>query len=77
MSQFLAAVCGPSATPARAGFLRSAYAAAAAALGTLAVWRSRDRDRRRLLELDERMLRDIGLTRTDVLAVASKPFWQA
>jgi len=30
-------------------------------------WRNRSRCRRQLLDLDDRMLRDIGLTRYDVL----------
>jgi uncharacterized protein YjiS (DUF1127 family) len=33
----------------------------------LAQWRNRARSRRQLLELDDRMLSDIGLTRYDVL----------
>ena len=41
------------------------------------LWRERARDRRTLVELDEHILRDIGLTRTDVLSEAQKPFWRA
>ena len=40
-------------------------------------WRVRTRDRRLLIELDDRMLRDIGLSRTDVWREAMKPFWRA
>ena len=29
-----------------------------------------------LLQLDERMLKDIGVTRVDVAQEASKPFWR-
>lgn len=36
---------------------------------------SRLRQRRRLAELDDRMLRDIGVTRTQVAAEAAKPWW--
>ena len=36
----------------------------------------RARQRRRLLELDERMLRDIGLSRAAAWAEAQKRFWQ-
>jgi len=36
----------------------------------------RDRERRELLALDDRMLADIGLTRLDALAEAEKPFWK-
>ncbi|MBL8836218.1 MAG: DUF1127 domain-containing protein [Alphaproteobacteria bacterium] len=35
----------------------------------------RDRERHMLNDIDDRMLRDIGLDRADVLAEASKPFW--
>lgn len=34
------------------------------------------RQRRRLLELDDRMLADIGLSRQDALDEARKPFWR-
>lgn len=44
---------------------------------TLMVWYERSRQRRAALELDHRILRDIGLNRTDVLAEAQKPFWRA
>lgn len=36
----------------------------------------RARQRRALLRLDERMLRDIGLSRYDVIREAEKRFWQ-
>ncbi len=36
-------------------------------IASLAEWRNRARSRRQLLELDDRMLSDIGLTRDDVL----------
>ena len=39
-------------------------------------WRRRMRDRARLAELDERMLRDIGLTRADTEFLINKPFWR-
>jgi hypothetical protein len=32
--------------------------------------------RRRLAELDDHMLRDIGVTRADAWAEAEKPFWR-
>jgi uncharacterized protein YjiS (DUF1127 family) len=40
-------------------------------------WCARDRERRSLIGLDDRMLRDLGLTRTDVHREAAKPFWRA
>jgi uncharacterized protein YjiS (DUF1127 family) len=45
-------------------------------LATLREWRRRVRDRSRLGELDERMLKDIGLTRTDAEFLMNKPFWR-
>jgi uncharacterized protein YjiS (DUF1127 family) len=39
-------------------------------------WRRRARSRRELLAFDERMLRDIGVTRIDVQYEAAKPFWR-
>ena len=42
---------------------------------TLFEWQERARQRRRLSELDDRMLKDIGLTRTDVAREVEKPFW--
>lgn len=39
-------------------------------------WRQRALDRQHLSELDDRVLADMGLTRTDVDREAVKPFWQ-
>ncbi|PWG61851.1 DUF1127 domain-containing protein [Sediminicurvatus halobius] len=45
----------------------------------LKTWRERRAVRRRLREdlarLDERMLRDIGVSRRELLEVAYRPFW--
>jgi uncharacterized protein YjiS (DUF1127 family) len=46
------------------------------ALALLDIWRRRLRDRRELALLDDRSLRDIGLTRYDALREARKPFWR-
>lgn len=43
----------------------------------LALWAARQRQRRELGELDERLLRDIGVTRAAALREADKPFWRA
>jgi uncharacterized protein YjiS (DUF1127 family) len=40
-----------------------------------AVFRTLD-ERRRLMQLDERALRDIGLSRADAAREWSRPFWQ-
>lgn len=45
-------------------------------LDAVATWSQRARERRRLLSLDERMLKDLGASRVDVWREASKPFWQ-
>jgi uncharacterized protein YjiS (DUF1127 family) len=42
----------------------------------LAVWQERRRQRYFLARLDDRMLRDIGLTSVDVQHEVSKPFWR-
>jgi uncharacterized protein YjiS (DUF1127 family) len=39
-------------------------------------WFDRASQRRRLCELSDHMLRDIGLTRADAWAESSKPFWR-
>jgi uncharacterized protein YjiS (DUF1127 family) len=39
-------------------------------------WRRRARDRGQLAKLDDRMLRDIGLTRADAEFFSNKPFWR-
>ncbi len=43
---------------------------------TLALWRHRITTRRELARLDERMMRDIGVSQFDVEHEAAKPFWQ-
>ena len=45
-------------------------------LDRLREWRQRSRGRRELAALDERMLRDIGLSQADVWREINKPFWR-
>ena len=45
-------------------------------LSTLRLWRSRFNDRRAFPVLDERELRDLGLSRWDVERELAKPFWR-
>ena len=45
-------------------------------LDTLREWRRRSRERHQLAGLGERMLRDIGGTRTDAIYLSKKPFWK-
>jgi uncharacterized protein YjiS (DUF1127 family) len=46
------------------------------ALAPFDIWRRRFRDREALALMDERSLRDVGLTRYDALYEARKPFWR-
>ncbi|MEZ5932977.1 MAG: DUF1127 domain-containing protein [Alphaproteobacteria bacterium] len=46
------------------------------ALNLLRAWSERRQQRRTLARLDERMLKDIGLSRFDVEQELQKPFWQ-
>jgi len=44
---------------------------------TLHVWNKRRRDRRLLAELTPRDLHDVGLSWSDIVYEAEKPFWRA
>ena len=46
------------------------------AADAIRAWRTRLVMRHSLRELDDRMLRDVGLTRADVERELSKPFWR-
>ena len=46
-------------------------------LNTLYIWQQRARERQHLHQLSDHMLKDIGLSRVDVLSEANKPFWLA
>ena len=63
-----------------ASFSRNGLTAFTELLGeafTLAYgWRDRSRQRRTLMRLDDHLLHDIGLSRSDVEHEASKPFWR-
>ena len=39
-------------------------------------WHERSRQRHQLAQFDERMLRDIGIRRSDVVIETTKPFWR-
>ena len=47
------------------------------ATDTVLDWQERARQRHRLGEMDDHLLRDIGLSRADLEYESSKPFWRA
>jgi uncharacterized protein YjiS (DUF1127 family) len=47
-----------------------------AAVSRIALWIERARQRRMLSELDDHMLRDIGITRVEAACECEKPFWR-
>jgi uncharacterized protein YjiS (DUF1127 family) len=68
-------------SPVRVAVRRTATGHSAAAwtrrvATTLGEWRRRHRERNQLLALDPRMLKDIGITRTDAMFLGNKPFWK-
>jgi uncharacterized protein YjiS (DUF1127 family) len=56
---------------------KAARGVASRALATLREWRRRAQQRAELGGLDDRMLKDIGLTRCDAEFLSSKPFWRS
>jgi uncharacterized protein YjiS (DUF1127 family) len=65
----------PQIVPRRA-VRRSLREALISVLAVLRKWRRRSRQRAELARLDERMLRDIGVTPGDVWHEINKPFWR-
>lgn len=57
--------------------LASLSESAARMLRHLLSWPDRVRQRRALMSLDDWMLKDIGLSRADIMREGDKPFWQA
>lgn len=49
---------------------------ASALIDMLLKWRERSRQRRLLLTLEDHILRDIGVSRTDAELEANKPCWR-
>jgi len=45
--------------------------------GTFHVWRDRQRQRRELAQWTDRDLHDVGLSWSDIVQEAEKPFWRA
>lgn len=48
----------------------------ARAVALIRGWMERSRDRMRLLELDDYMLADIGMTRREAERLVNQPFWR-
>lgn len=46
-------------------------------VGTIRRWNHRHRTRRALLDMEDRMLKDIGISRSDALGEGRKAFWEA
>ncbi len=55
---------------------RGLRALIAAALNRLAEWQERAEQRAHLAGLDDRMLKDIGISAVDATHEADKPFWK-
>jgi uncharacterized protein YjiS (DUF1127 family) len=64
----------PAQPATREGERRASYLRRVPAL--LDIWRRRLRDREALALMDDRSLRDLGLTRYDACYEARKPFWR-
>ncbi len=45
-------------------------------LDTLLLWQERESQRRQLMQMDDRLLKDIGVSRTRARAEFDKPFWR-
>ena len=52
------------------------WTSAVVVIEDMLAWFERARQRRQLGELSDHMLKDIGLTRADVEAEVTKPFWR-
>ncbi len=56
---------------------RAADAAIEWGIDRLLTWQQRSRDRLALQSLDDRLLNDIGLSRSDIMEETQKPFWRS
>ena len=67
----------PSAPAARLAPARSVGTFLAGILNRLAEWQERHEQRAHLAGMDDRMLKDIGVSSVDAAREADKPFWKA
>jgi uncharacterized protein YjiS (DUF1127 family) len=58
-------------------FVRKILRAVTAGFDLILAWQERATERAHLAALDDRLLRDIGLSRSDVEREVSLPFWQS
>ncbi len=76
LAAFVSPVLGQSQARRRPA-LPSGRAWVGEAIETVRIWQQRARQRTELRRLDDHLLRDVGLTRAQILAEAQKPFWRA
>jgi uncharacterized protein YjiS (DUF1127 family) len=62
--------------PGSVGLAHRLWRAVTAAAATWRLWRERAYSRKNLAELDPRMLRDIGVSPSQIWHEANKPFWR-
>jgi uncharacterized protein YjiS (DUF1127 family) len=67
----------PYSVTARLAIGPRAHTILASIADAFSAWQERASQRRTLARLDDRLLRDMGLSRADVEHEVSKPFWQA
>ena len=59
------------------GFVQRLIGLPFAALETLLVWQERVSERQRLRQMDDHLLKDMGLSRADAEREGAVPFWRA
>lgn len=57
-------------------FVRRVEEATTSISNTLKTWSARVEDRRQLAQMNDRLLADIGLSRSDIYVEVNKHFWQ-
>jgi uncharacterized protein YjiS (DUF1127 family) len=61
----------------RVSFAQGFKRVVSAAFETLLTWQQRSFDRAHLAALDHRLIKDMGMTRSDVVYDVMKPFWRS
>jgi uncharacterized protein YjiS (DUF1127 family) len=62
--------------PASSGFFSVLARRATSFVDAVLAWQQRAHERHALASMDEHALKDIGLSKVDVLAESTKPFWR-